>query len=73
MYVKAELKCLNCGRPLGEATGYVSRPFSAATVTCSSGKPCFSIDPSSRPRCRFCGGRAIVESFETLPSAELVA
>lgn len=68
MYVKAELKCLNCGRALGEATGHVSRPFSAATVSCSTGEPCFSSDGGRYPRCRFCGGRAIVESFETLPA-----
>jgi hypothetical protein len=66
MYVKAELKCLNRGRTLGEATGDLSRPLSAATLSCPSGMLCFSTERGSHFRCLLCGGRAIVDSLETL-------
>lgn len=73
MYVRAEVKCLNCGRYLGEATGQIARPLSAATITCASGEPCFSYGSDSYPRCRFCGGRAIVEDFDTVLPDQRVA
>lgn len=66
MRIKAELKCVNCGRFLGEVEGVEgstlriiregSRTPQAPTVRCGPTSFC----------CGRCGGRAIVEEWERI-------
>jgi len=72
MRIRAEIRCLNCGRYLGELEGEQNGFFGNAKVV-RQPAPGSIVKTPRGLRCGRCGGKAIAESVERINTSTTAA
>lgn len=64
MTIRAEVRCLNCGRLLAEFLGDSEDRLALEALTCPTGDPCLAHSARGYLVCSRCGGTPILEDIE---------
>lgn len=64
MTIRAEVRCLNCGRLLAEFLGDSEKKLTVEELTCPSGQPCLKRNVRGYLVCTFCGGKPMLEEIQ---------
>ena len=63
MTIRAEVRCLNCGRLLAEFLGESEKQLTVEHLTCPSGEPCLTRNARGYLVCTYCGGKPMLEDI----------
>lgn len=64
MTIRAEVRCLNCGRLLAEFLGESEDQLTVEHLTCPRGEPCLARHARGYLVCAYCGGKPLLEEIE---------
>ncbi len=64
MTIRAEVRCLNCGRLLAEFLGESEKQLTVEQLTCPNGEPCLTRNARGYLVCTYCGGKPLLEDIQ---------